>query len=187
MLLKAINELLGDEVLASDGRVGTLENIYFDGDCWQACYLVVGVGTARVLVSVACVQVAAPARQRLTLSISRAQLGAGAGAWPMAAARWRNDVRICSVRRAAGRRIVAEDGPAGEVADLLLDPATWSIDYIVAAMTDGFGKSHVVLPRDWVEPLDPFEDVVHLRCTRAQLASAPRTSLSSPRPAKAKG
>lgn len=186
MLVRALSELLGDEVLASDGRFGALEDLYFDRDCWQVCYMLVATGATRALVSVACVETAVPARGRLTLAVSRAQLGAGAGAWPMdAALEWLDDVRVCSVRHAAGWRIIAEDGAAGEIADLLVDPRIWSIDYIVAATIDGFGRRHLVLPLDWADPLDPLEAALRMRRTRAQLSSAPE--LASLLPATARG
>lgn len=186
MLLRVVDELLGDEVLASDGRFGTLEDVYFDRQCWQVCYLLIATGARRMLVSTACVAAAAPARQRVTLGMSRAQLGAGAGAWPMdAAVQWLGDMRVRSARGAVGRRIVAEDGSAGEVADLLVDPASWAIDYLVAATLDAFGPRHVLLPLDWTEPLEPFGATLRLRRTRAQLSSAPE--MASLLPSRVRG
>jgi hypothetical protein len=174
MLFKAHGELLGNEVLARDGRFGALENIYFDRDCWQVCYLMVAAGATRVLVSVGCIEAAAPARGRVSLTPSREQLIAGVGAWPIElAAQWLDDIRVCSVREARGWRIVAEDGPAGQVADLLVDVAVWSIDYLVATTGDAFGPREVLVPLDWADPLDPREAMVRMRRTRAQLSSAP--------------
>jgi sporulation protein YlmC with PRC-barrel domain len=174
MLMKAMDQLLGDEVVARDGHIGTVEDIYFDGDCWQVSYLLVAVDEARVLVPVACVMAAAPARNRVSLALSREQVGLGAGAWPMdAAVHWLNDARICSAREAVGLRIVAEDGPAGRVTDLLVDEETWSIDYIVASAGDAFASRQVLVPLDWVDAMDPRQAMLRMRRTRAQLCSAP--------------
>jgi hypothetical protein len=187
MLVRVVEELLGDEVLASDGRLGTLEDVYFDPRCWQVRYLLVGAGARRALVSAACVACAAPARQRVTLSMSRAQLDAGAGAWPMdSAVQWLGDMRACSARGALGWRILAADGSAaGGVADLLVDPASWAIDYLVAATLDAFGPRQLLLPLDWVDAREPFDGALRMRRTRAQLSSAPE--MASLLPAKARG
>lgn len=185
MLVRVVYELLGDEVLASDGCFGTLEDIFFDRQCWQVSYLLVAAGARRTLVSTACVAGAAPARQRITLGVSLAQLGAGAGVWPMdAAVQWLGDMRVCSARGAVGRRILAQDGSAGELADLLVDPARWTIDYLVAATVDAFGPRHLLLPLDWTDPLQA-DAALRLRRTRAQLSSAPE--MASLLPAYVKG
>jgi hypothetical protein len=179
MLVKIVHEMLGDEVLASDGRFGTLEDVFFDRQCWQVSYLLIAAGARRALVSSACVSAAAPARQRISLGMSLAQLGAGAGAWPLeAAVQWLGDMRVCSARGAVGRRILAEDGWAGRVADLLVDPASWTIDYLVAATVDAFGARHLLLPLDWTEPLQPLDAGLRMRRTRAQLSSAPEMASS---------
>ena len=174
MLLKAMSDLLGGEVIAKDGRCGALEDLYFDRDCWRLCYLLIGSGASHTLVSIGGVEAATPAREPLTLALSHAQLRAQAGAWPaQAAAQWLDELRVCSARQTVGWSVAAEDGPAGEVADLLLDPDTWSIDYVVARMSGDGSRKHLALPLDWAEPLDPRERMLRMRCTRTQLASAP--------------
>jgi hypothetical protein len=129
MFLKAMKDLLGDEVLASDGRLGALDDLYFDGECWQVRYLVIAAGTgleeAQVLVSTRCVDAVQP-RGRILVELSRMQLGAGSAAWPVeAASAWLHGSRACSGCDLLGFRIEAEDGAAGRVADLLVDDEEW--------------------------------------------------------------
>ena len=184
MLVKAMSELVGDEILATDGRCGVLEDFYFDRDCWQLCYLLVAAGATRALVSIACVEAAAPARGRVSLALSSAQLRAGA--WPMSeAAQWLDDIRVCSARHTLGWRVLAEDGPAGEICDLLVDRVTWSIDYVVAQTDDAYGRRQLIMPLDWADPLDPPAREVRMRRTRAQLAAAPVLERASSLPARA--
>jgi hypothetical protein len=172
MLAKAVDDLLGDEVFATDGSFGVLQDFYFDRDCWRLCYLLIARGPLRALVSMACVESASPARGHIGLSLTREQLRAGG--WRIGASvPWLDEIRVCSGRYFLGWRVYGEDGPSGEVADLLIDRATWSIDYLVANITDAFGRRQVVLPLDWAEPLDPAEVAVRMRRTRAQLSSAP--------------
>ena len=174
MLVKVIADLLGDQVRATDGPFGVVEDVYFDRDCWQLCYLLIASRESRSLVSVAGLEDAAPSRGRLSVAVSRAQLAAGAGAWPMnGAVRWLDDMRACSVREALGWPLVGDDAPAGELSDMLVDQRTWAVDYLVANVANGFGRRQVILPLDWVRPLDPSEPAVRVRATRAQIAAAP--------------
>jgi hypothetical protein len=184
MLLKALNDLVGNEVVTTDGRCGVLEDVYFDRECWQLCYLLVADGAARTLVSAACVEAAVPGRGRVALNLSPEQIRGEAGAWRVGAALpWLHGQRVCSARELVGWRVAAEDGPAGELADLLLDPDTWTIDYVVALVRGAPGARYIALPLDWMDPLDPLERAVRMRCTRAQLTAAPQVSLASRRPA----
>ncbi|HEX6155981.1 MAG TPA: hypothetical protein VFZ54_08150 [Burkholderiales bacterium] len=172
MLMKVLDELCGGDMVARDGRFGVLENVYFERESWDTCYLQVAAGTNRVLVSPADVA-AVPARRQVMVSMSRQQLGARA--WPAAvAAHWLRHSRVCSARHMIGWPIVGDDGAAGEVADLLLDAATWSIDYVLANVVDAFGARQVVVPLAWADALEPQQAVVRMRRTRAQLASAPQ-------------
>jgi hypothetical protein len=174
MLMRTIGDLLGHEVHAKDGRFGVLEDIYFDRDCWDLCYLLIVAGDKRALVSSACIEPDSAAEDRLCLALSRAQLAGGAGAWPMDdAVRWLEDVRVCSARHAVGWRVLAEDGPVGVLADLLIERRTWSILYLVANPSEVFGSGQIRLSLDWAEPLEPLEATVRMRRTRAQLRSSP--------------
>jgi len=187
MLVKVIAELLGEQVRATDGPFGVVEDVYFDRDCWQLSYLLIASQASRALVSVAGLEDAAPSRRRLSLAVSRAQLAAGAGAWPMSGAvQWLDDMRACSVREALGWPVVGEDAPAGELSDLLVDARTWTVDYLVANVANGFGRRQVILPPDWLKPLDPCERAVRVRATRAQITAAPVFGASLLR-ARAKG
>lgn len=191
MLMKVLGELCGGDVLASDGRFGVLENLYFDRDSLDTCYLQIAVGRNRVLVCPADVA-AVPARRGVSSPMSGKQLGARA--WSTAvAAHWLRHIRVCSARRTIGWPIVADDGAAGEIADLLLDATTWSIDYVLANVDDAFGARQVVMSLAWADTVEPPQAVVRMRRTRAQLAGAPQMSLpagssvpGNPHPAKAK-
>lgn len=188
MLVKALGELLGSGVQAQDGPYGALEDLYFDHDCWQVCDLVVAAGGRRTLLSVACVETDSAPADRLRLVLSRAHLVAEAGAWPMDdAVRWLDDIRVCSARHALGWHVLAEDGPIGVLADLLVERHSWSIPYLLANVSEEFGLPQIALSLDWAEPLDPREGTVRLRRTRAQLRHSPAAQLPSLRLVRAKG
>lgn len=174
MLVRAVGELLGREVRAKDGRVGVLEDVYFDHDCWELCHLLIAAGDRRMLISSACIELDAPAQHALYLSISRTQVENGAGCWPMDdAAGWLEDIRVCSARQAVGWRVLAEDGPIGVVIDLFIERRSWSILYLVVKSGSSFGARHFPVALDWAESLDPLEATVRMRRTRAQLSFPP--------------
>jgi sporulation protein YlmC with PRC-barrel domain len=178
MLQKAMTELRGEEILARDGRLGAVDDIYFDGDSWRVRYLVVATGAGLrgpyVLVSAACVTDSTAAGDRLLVELSRSQMELGAGAWPMeSASGWLQDARVCGGRLVVGWRILAEDGVAGRLADLLVDNEEWSINYIVIDGEEPADGS-ILLPIDWVVAIDFERRAVRVRCTREELRNSPR-------------
>lgn len=188
MLVRTVGELLGTEVHAVDGRYGVLEDAFFDHDCWQLCYLLIAAGAKRSLVSIACVDPAASAGAPLRLVLSRARLAGGAGSWPMdEAGEWLDDIRVCSARHALGWHVLAEDGPVGVLADLLVEWHGLSIPYLVVNANEAFGLPQIALSLDWAEPLEPLEATVRMRRTRAQLRHSPAAQVPSLRLVRAKG
>lgn len=174
MLVRAVGELLGREVRAKDGRVGVLEDVYFDRDCWDLCYLLIAAGERRALVCSQSIEFDSPAQHAIYLSISRAQIESGAGAWAMDdAVTWLEDIRVCGARQAIGWRVLAEDAPMGVVSDLFIERRTWSIVYLVVKSGPSFGERHFPVAIEWADPLDPLEATVRVRRTRAQLCFPP--------------
>jgi len=176
MLRKAMQDLRGDEVIARDGRIGALDDLYFDEQCWQVRYLLVATGTELlkpgVLISAACACAAALERDQLLVRLSHAQIELGAGAWAgEAAARWLERSRVCSCLDLVGYRVEASNGAAGCVADLLVDDEDWSIPYVI--MDADSGARERLVPPDWLDGVDLRNRVLHVRLTRDELRSAP--------------
>lgn len=73
-----IKELKGDEVLARDGRIGSVDDVYFDDERWAVRYLVVDTGGwlpgKRVLISPASVQPELSSGGNLRLGLIREQV-----------------------------------------------------------------------------------------------------------------
>jgi hypothetical protein len=172
MCLRTMKELRGGEVLARDGRIGALDDLYFDREDGQVRYLVVATGVGEhghLLISSACV--AGAPRWRVVLELSRAQVERGAGVWPIeAAARWLDFGRVCSGRRLLGVSVEAEDGLAGRLADLLVDEEHWCIAYLIV---DTVGARQVLMPLDWVGGIDLEHGTVQMRRTREELRQSP--------------
>jgi sporulation protein YlmC with PRC-barrel domain len=79
-----MSDLKGDEVLARDGAVGTLDDVYFDDREWAVRYMVVDTGGwiagRRMLVSPEAVEAAISDPGKLRIGATRAQLESAPGA-----------------------------------------------------------------------------------------------------------
>ena len=143
-----MRDLLGDQVLASDERVGALDDMYFDGESWRVRYLVVAADSRR-------------SGELVLVDVSGEPLPSG-------------DLGgMCSGRDVLGFLIEAEDGAAGRVADLLLDDETWSIDYLIVDTAEAAGVRRVLVPLDWVAAIDPGRRTVRVQRTREELRDSP--------------
>jgi hypothetical protein len=177
-MFRMLLELCGLEITALDGRLGELDDLYVDGDCWQVRYLVLslddGLDEAQVLLSTGCVRQVRP-HGPISVELSRTQLASGAGAWPVhAAAAWLDGRRVWSGCDLVGFRVDAEDGTAGRVADLLVDDEEWSVDYLVMEVAQAGGNHRLLLPLDWVDAFDRPRRSVRVRRTRDELHKSPR-------------
>jgi hypothetical protein len=173
-MFRMLLELCGEEIASLDGRLGALDDVYVDNECWRIRYLVIAGAGEPVLVSTGCVN-EPPGHGRIQVELSRLQLEAGAGAWPLdAAASWIDRGRLCSARDLLGLRVEAEDGIAGRVADLLVDDREWIIDYLVLDAAEAGAVYRVLLPPDWVDAIDLEGRHVRVRRTREELRNSPR-------------
>lgn len=71
MLQQAVKDLRGDAILARDGAIGAVDDVYFDDERWTVRYLVVDTANwlpgRKVLISPACVM---PIRERKALRVA---------------------------------------------------------------------------------------------------------------------
>jgi len=176
MFQRAMDELCGDEVVARFGPIGTIDDLYIDGAYWEVRYLVVASPgdqrARRMLLSSTCMSPAAPRGDQVPVNLSRIQVEHGAGIWPMeSASSWLERRQLYSARAVVGLRVEARDGMAGRVADILVDDQHWTIDYLIADMVPP--RRQVLVPLDWVGPLDAARGTLYLRRTRQELHGSP--------------
>lgn len=78
MLQKAIKDLRGDAIVARDGAVGSVDDVYFDDERWTVRYLVVDTGTwlggSKVLISPACIMPIRASSAELRVALTREQI-----------------------------------------------------------------------------------------------------------------
>ena len=84
MLLKAKGQLFGKHLHASDGRIGSVRDVYFDDQRWVVRYLEVDTGDGipgrKVLISPASIQRAGPDDEDVTVALSCEQVRKSPGA-----------------------------------------------------------------------------------------------------------
>ena len=75
---RALNDLRRDFIIARDGRIGSLADVYFDDDAWTVRYLVVDTGDwlpgRKVLISPHSVQRDTPSRDAIPVDLTREQV-----------------------------------------------------------------------------------------------------------------
>lgn len=78
MLQKAIKDLRGDAIVARDGAIGSVDDVYFDDERWTVRYLVVDTGMwlsgRKVLISPACVMPIQESKAALRVALTREQI-----------------------------------------------------------------------------------------------------------------
>jgi uncharacterized protein YrrD len=78
MLQKALQDLQGDRVVARDGAIGAVDDVYFDDERWIVRYLGVDTGPwlagRKVLISPACVLPSHESKAELRIALTREQV-----------------------------------------------------------------------------------------------------------------
>ena len=182
-----IKALLGDAIVAQDGAIGFIADVYFDDRLWTVRYLVVDTGhpmpRREVLIRPALIAPEQPANEAIRVYLTRAQVEKCPDAdsdrpvyrqYHMAASvAHYGDAHLRSAEVVTGYRILTLDGGAGQVEDLVIDRQTWAIvKVVVSTRTWLSGKSVLVAPGA-VQRIDRPERKVHLRLTRAALRTLP--------------
>lgn len=160
---RRLNDLIGYKLVALDGPVGEISDIFFEDRAWSVRYCVVAPdrASARVLISPAAlgspdwpgrllavrlkvetvrqsppVDSDRPVSRRYEMALHdyyqwqyywrdpgldpSAEAGLEAG-----------DPDLRSVREVTGYEVAAADGPAGRLADVLVDEGTWKVTHMV--------------------------------------------------------
>lgn len=173
---KKARAFCGKPVLASDGAAGTVTDLYFDDAHWSVRYFVVDPGhpmpRRELLVAPSH---ALPEGPPLRLRLSRVELARCPTAeedQPLYRQRdlrpiaRRGDPHLRSCGQFAGFEVLALDGVAGRVKDLVIDLERWAIVGLVVDTGRWFvDREVIVLPAD-VHSIDGLEHQLRLRLRR---------------------
>ena len=174
-MLHKVKDLQGDSILAEDGEVGSVDDLYFDDEGWDIRYLVVNarrwIPGRKYLVS----PIAIDRDQPLTLGgdirveLTREQISKCPA--PASGENLRSSAEVI------GCGIEARDGVVGQVADLVIDDETWEITDVLVDSREWLPGKLLLISPDVIDRIDWPEKTVHLRLAREDILQAPQVQL----------
>ena len=174
-MLHKVKDLQGDSILAEDGEVGSVDDLYFDDEGWDVRYLVVNarrwIPGRKYLVS----PVAIDRDQPLTLGgdirveLTREQISKCPA--PASGEKLRSSAEVI------GCGIEARDGAVGRVADLVVDDETWEITDVLVDSRQWLPGRLLLISPHAIDRIDWPEKTVHLRLAREDILQAPQVQL----------
>jgi hypothetical protein len=203
-MLREASHLIGQPIDASDGRLGTIEDLYFDDESWRVRYVLVRAGLPlrreHLLIEPGSIVKPGWPDARLGVWMSRREARGGiaveevdpparrietserASGGPRLHAELLDDVRqavpaaahLQSVRAAVRYRLSARDGAAGRVRDFVVDDVMWAMAHLCVDVDLFIGRKTVLVPPRFVEGVDATGCAVRVGLTRHALGGAPR-------------
>lgn len=166
MLHKA-SKMRGATVQASDGDVGTLEDLYFDDQQWRVRYLAVKTALGEtVLLSPASVR--GPwTIAGVPVALTKDQVR------DSATAVLPEDRHLMSSRELNGCHIRATDGEIGHVDDLLIHEQSWNVRYLVLDTSNWIGGRAVVISPRLLNGVDLSDRLVNVDVARDEVRNSP--------------
>src|SRR5262245_46429670 len=185
-MLRNVTALRGDVILARDGDIGLVVDVYFDDERWSLRYLVVDTGHVmperRVLIAPGMIVPGQPSDKLIRVSLTRNEVERSPDvntAPPVAQQfdlppqrRAAADRHLRSSETVIGCQVRALDGPAGHVRDFVVDDATWSIEQLVVDTGAWFGSRVLISPAS-VSSIDWPLRRVHVELQRDAVRRSP--------------
>lgn len=169
MLHKA-SKLRGTAVQASDGEVGTVQDLYFDKQQWRVKYLAVKTasGAPHDVVLVAPSAVRTPWNTAaVPVTLTRDEVNRNSPEVPP------SDRHLMSSTELNGFHIQATDGEIGHVDDVLVDEDNWNIRYVVLDTSNWIGGRSVVISPRVLKGVDQPDRIVRVDVARDDVRRSP--------------
>lgn len=165
-----LKELRGDDLVAVDGRIGVLDDLYIDEERWIVRYVAVHTGSwllgRRLLLPAQLVGTPAPGGDAIPVALARKD--AHRSPWLGAAT-----AHSCSASELLGHVVVGYDGACGRIDDLVVDESRWSIPGIVVEAGRRFASRRFLVRPGAVEQIDREQRVVRVALTPEQIGRVP--------------
>jgi sporulation protein YlmC with PRC-barrel domain len=173
-MLHKVKDLQGDAILAEDGEVGSVDDLYFDDEGWDIRYLVVNtrrwIPGRKYLISPVAIDRERPlAEGDIRVDLTRDEISR----CPEAG----SESHLRSSAEVIGCGIEAIDGSIGKVADLVVDDETWAITDVLVDSRQWLPGRLLLISPDVIERIDWPEKKVHLRLARGDILRAPEVQL----------
>jgi sporulation protein YlmC with PRC-barrel domain len=160
-MLRGISDLTRFTIAATDGKLGSVRDLYFDDRSWAVRYLVIEAGPwlpgRRLFVSPLSIRRSDPTTLRLGVSKWQVQISSVSPAPPFSArpeslgrAGAGVDVHLRTATAVMGYAIRAEDGEIGHVKDVLVDDKAWAIRYLVVDAEQWWAGKTVLVSPGWL-------------------------------------
>jgi uncharacterized protein YrrD len=195
-LLYRMEKLIGLSIRASDGELGTLQDVYFDDYLWTARYLVVDTGDwleeRRVLLSPTSVVNIDWDRRSVPVTLTTQQVKASPhidtdkpisrqhetdllGYYGIASehAGTPVDSHLRSAREVRSFHLQTTNASIGHVDDFLIDYESWVMRYIVVDTRDWRNGKNVVISPQWITWVDWAQRLMTVDVTRDTVQRAP--------------
>ena len=168
------------DVDASDGPVGTVVDSRFDEVQWGVQDLVVNtrkiVGGRDVLIPVGAVRELNTERLKLALALMKEQVDSA----PAKPDHGGVDTRARSTRDAFGYHVRARDETFGHLEDLLIEPETWTIRYLLIDTRNWWPGPPVLVAPDWVNHFDWVAKKLSMDVTADRIKACPPYDPATP-------
>lgn len=173
-MLHKVKDLQGDAILAEDGEVGSVDDLYFDDEGWDVRYLVVNtrrwIPGRKYLISPVAIDRERPlAEGDIRVDLTREQISRCPAV--------ESESHLHSSAEVIGCGIEAIDGSIGKVADLVVDDETWAITDVLVDSRQWLPGKLLLISPEVIERIDWPEKKVHLRLARGDILQAPEVQL----------
>lgn len=167
------------DVDASDGPAGTIVDTRFDDMLWRLEDLIVNtrnvVGGRHVLVPIGAVRELDPERLKLSVGLLQQQVD---NAPTQPEDDGTSSVR--STRTVIGYHIRARDETFGHLEDLLIEPGSWIVRYLLIDTRNWWPGPPVLVAPDWVDHFDWAESKLTMDVTADQIRKCPPYDPATP-------
>ncbi len=158
-MLKLASELIGRTTRTADREIGVVRDIVFDSKNGNVRFLGIDTGTGKTFVDSRSVQNPLSDPRGMTIGLTEEQI-LNADIQP--------DPESVSFAELREMSIVGEDGVAGKLSDLIVDPRGWTVPYFVADIQRDSTKKKVILPAHWIEEYALAEGRIYVDLSREE-------------------
>lgn len=173
-MLHKVKDLQGDAILARDGELGCVDDLYFDDEAWDVRYVVVNarrwIPGRKYLISPVAIDRERPLDEGdIRVELTREEI--------RESSRAAEHAHLHSSAAVIGCRIEARDGAIGRVADLVVDDETWEITDVLVDSRPWLPGRMLLISPGVIERIDWPQKKVHLRLARQDILQAPEVQL----------